>query len=348
MVDRQHIEGLLDNVPSALITLDDDRTVLYRNRAGRVLTPMIKPGMDVWDCLRGAISEEKIDRLLLNEDRVIFAAAPDLPLLEWLVSPERLADGSRILMAWDADILDEIVQRRITFVVGASHELRSPMTALLGFAEILHLEADTLSPTQAEAAEVILENARHLHSLIDDILDMTRVSFGELRLYLEKIEVGPIVSGVVETLRPQMDKKDQVVSLTIKPGVPPIEADPSRIRQVALNLIQNANEHSPPGSSIEVSVRCNETDLVFAVADDGDGLPFEDPDEAFAEFERGTIDTNSRVSGAGIGLTITKGIVELHRGSIAVKSKPGEGTTFEVLLPLDRESARKRIFAGEK
>jgi signal transduction histidine kinase len=87
---------------------------------------------------------------------------------------------------------------------------------------------------------------------------------------------------------------------------------------------------------------------VILVADDGDGMPFDDPEEAFREFGRGKDDTEARVSGAGIGLTLTRGIVELHRGTISVRSERGKGTAFEVLLPLDREEARRRLFAGKR
>jgi len=343
-----HVEDLLGKVRLALFTFGEDRKVIYSNTAGQNFAPTIKPGMDLWDCLRPVISEEKIDRLLLKNERVVFTPGGDTPLLEWLVSNQRLDDGSRILMAWDASILDQIVERRITFVVGASHELRAPMTALLGFAEILHLDRDTLTPAQAEAVEVILDNAKHLRHLIDDILDMTRVSFGEMKLSLEEIDAGPIISSVVDTLRPQIEAKDQTISVTIEPDLPPIEADPQRVRQVAVNLIQNAHIHSPPGTSIEVSAEVRDPHIVIVVADDGDGMDFDDPEDAFMEFGRGKNDTESRVSGAGIGLTLTRGIVELHRGTITVSSERGAGTTFEVLLPLDREEARRRIFAGKR
>ncbi|MGK2955993.1 MAG: sensor histidine kinase [Solirubrobacterales bacterium] len=346
MVDQNHLEGLLDNLPSALVTLDDDGTVLYRNQAARNITPTIKPGMNIWDCLRPVINEEKIDRMLIKGERVIFAAGSDVPLLEWLLSEERLDDGSRILMAWDADILDEIVQRRITFVVGASHELRSPMTALLGFAEILNLEAETLSPSQAEAASVILQNAKYLHLLVEDILDLTRNSFGELRLDIEEVDLGPIIAGVVETLRPQVEDKDQTIQARTDPNLPLIEADAHRVRQAVLNLAQNAYEHSPAGSTIGITASTRDQHLVITVSDDGEGLPFDDPNEAFTEFESGATNSNNRVTGSGLGLTITKGIVELHRGSISVDSEEGVGTSFEILLPLNREEARKRLFAG--
>ena len=347
-MDDGHVEDLLSKVRLALFTFGEDRKVIYTNSAGQNFAPMIKPGLDLWDCLRPVISEEKIDRLLLKNERVVFSPGEGTPLLEWLVNDQRLDDGSRFLMAWDASILDQIVERRITFVVGASHELRSPMTALLGFAEILHLEKDTLSPTQAEAIEVIIDNARHLRDLIDDILDMTRVSFGEMKLKLEQIEVGPILRSVAESLRPQIEAKDQTLSVDISPDLPMIEADPQRVRQVAVNLMQNAHTHSPPGTSIEISTGIREPHLVIVVADDGDGLAFDDPEEAFREFGRGKDDTESRVSGAGIGLTLTRGIVELHRGTISVSSERGKGTTFEVLLPLDREEARQRLFAGRR
>ena len=347
-MDEGHVEDLLSKVRLALFTFGEDRKVIYVNNAGHNFAPMIEPGMDLWDCLRPIISEEKIDRLLLKNERVVFSPGPDIPLLEWLVNDQRLEDGSRFLMAWDASILDQIVERRITFVVGASHELRSPMTALLGFAEILHLERDTLSPTQAEAVEVIIDNARHLRDLLDDVLDMTRVSFGEMRLKLEDIETGPIVRSVVETLRPQIEGKGQTISVEIAPGIPLIEADPQRVRQIAVNLIQNAHTHSPPGTSIEVTLGVREPHLVLVVADDGDGMAFDDPEEAFKEFGRGKDDTEARVSGAGVGLTLTRGVVELHRGTITVTSERGAGASFDVLLPLDREEARRRLFTGQR
>ncbi|MGK2933388.1 MAG: sensor histidine kinase [Solirubrobacterales bacterium] len=347
-MEEGHVEDLFGRVRLALFTFGEDRKVIYANKAGQNFAPMIKPGMDLWDCLRPIISEEKIDRLLLKNERVVFSPGPDTPLLEWLVNDQTLKDGSRFLMAWDASVLDQIVERRITFVVGASHELRSPMTALLGFAEILDLERDTLNPAQAEAVEVIIDNARHLRDLLDDILDMTRVSFGEMKLNLGKIEVGPILKSVADTLRPQIDAKDQTVTVTIDPGLPLIEADPHRVRQIAVNLVDNAHAHSPPGTSIEVSVGIREPHLVIVVADDGDGMAFDDPEDAFKEFGRGKDDTEARVSGVGIGLTLTRGIVELHRGTIEVSSERGKGTRFEVLLPLDREEARQRLFAGKR
>ena len=196
---------------------------------------------------------------------------------------------------------------------------------------------------------MILDNAKHLRDLLDDILDMTRVSFGEMKLTLEEIEVAPIVSERRRDAPPaDRGKGADDLDRHIDPELPLIEADPQRIRQIAVNLIQNAHTHSPPGTSIEISLGVREPHLVFVVADDGDGMAFDDPEDAFIEFGRGKDDTEALVSGAGVGLTLTKGIVELHRGTISVSSQRGAGATFEVLLPLDREEARRRLFTGQR
>ncbi len=115
----------------------------------------------------------------------MFRAEPGLPLLEWLVADHELEGGDLILMAWDPHITDEMVERRAAFSMAAAHELRSPLTALIGFAEMLDIENENLTPTQVEAAATIRINAYYLENLVNDILDLTSNSFGELRLELE-------------------------------------------------------------------------------------------------------------------------------------------------------------------
>lgn len=344
MVEGEYFEEILDNVVSAFFTLGPDMTVRYRNRVSAELVPTIKPGLDIWGCLRPLTNEEKIDRLLLHGERVVFSPGPDLPLLEWLMSPHHLADGGRAVMVWDATILDELVEQRIAFVVGASHELRSPLTALLGFAEILDLERETLTPQQAEATDVILQNARHLDAMVEDILDLTKSSFGELQLNLESLDLAQIVTGVIDSLRPQIEDKGQTLEFGAEPGLPAIEVDPQRIKQVVFNLLQNAHGYSPPGSTIKISTSEGDEELLLTVSDNGDGLPFADADDAFESFKRGQTTGTAARPGSGIGLTIVKRLVELHRGSIKVSSEPGVGTAFTVRLPLDREKARYEMF----
>lgn len=342
MADAAHLDQVLNHLPSALISLDPDHNVVYRNRSAEKLTPQLVPGANVWEALSPVINVEKIDRMMRGE-RALFSAGPGLPVLEWLLGDDLPDDGTVILMAWDASITDEIIQGRVTFIMGASHELRSPLTALLGFAEILELESSTLTPQQAEAAAVIRQNAQHLQTMVEDIVDLSRNSFGELRLDIENIDLVPIIRSVTETLWPQIEAKDQSLAVSIAPDLPRIDADPRRIRQIIQNLVQNAHAHTPAGTAIRIEAWPEGDGVLIEVGDDGPGLPFEEADEAFSSFRRGAKDGDSSITGSGIGLTITRQLAVLHRGWIKVRSDAGEGTSFDVWLPTDRESARATI-----
>lgn len=346
MADAQHLEEILDNVPSALISLDPGQKVIYRNASAARLAPQLEVGMDIWDALTPVINEEKIDRVLLGE-RAVFRMSPDLPLLEWLMSDQTLSGGEKILMAWPAEITDEIIQGRITFIMGASHELRSPLTALLGFAEILDLQSETLTPEQAEAVRIIKRNAEHLHSMVDDVLDLSKNSFGELRLDIERLDIPEIVAGVSETLRPQIENKGQILVLDTSDDIAPIDADRHRVRQMAFNLIQNAHKHTAAGTTITVRTSEHDGGVRIEVEDDGGGLPFDRAEDSFSSFRRGPVDDGPDVTGSGIGLAITRRVVELHRGRIGVESERGSGTTFTIWLPRDRVRARKLVTPPE-
>lgn len=346
MADAEHLNEILDNVPSALISLDPSQKVIYRNASAARLAPQVEVGMNIWDALTPVVNEEKIDRVLLGE-RVVFGMSPELPLLEWLMSDQTLSGGEKILMAWPAVITDEIIQGRITFIMGASHELRSPLTALLGFAEILELQSDTLTPEQAEAVRVIKRNAEHLHSMVDDVIDLSKNSFGELRLDIEPLDISEVVAGVSETLRPQIESKNQILALDTAQDIAPIHADRHRVRQMAFNLIQNAHNHTAAGTTITVRTGEHQEGVLIEVEDDGGGLPFDRAEDAFSSFRRGPVGEDADVTGSGIGLTITRRVVELHRGTIEVDSEPGSGTTFRIWLPRDREEARKLVAPPE-
>jgi len=342
MANPKHLEMVLDHVPSALILLDADRQILQRNRAAEELIPQLEPGMDIWEAMSSFANEEKVDRIMRGE-RMVLSAGSDQPAFEWMVTVDRPENGYLVVMAWDASLNYETIQGRITFIMAASHELRSPLTALLGFAEILELDGDGLTAQQAEAVAVIRRNAEHLNSMLDDVIDLSRNSFGELRLELEPLEINGLVDGVCETLRPQIESKEQTLKVSAETGLKPIEADAQRIRQIVFNLLQNAHKHNPPGTNIGVSTRSSDEGIRLAVNDDGLGLPFTNPEDAFRSFRRGPREGDSETAGSGIGLAITRRVVELHRGTISVESTRDEGTTFEVWLPYDREKARLLI-----
>jgi signal transduction histidine kinase len=207
------------------------------------------------------------------------------------------------------------------------------------------MERENLNPAQTEAVSVIRENALYLQTLVNDILDLTSNSFGELTLDLETADVAGPVLEVTDSLGEGIESSGRLISVTIEPGLPEIEFDRRRIRQVVQNLVQNARSHNPAGTAIAVSVQERDGGILVTVEDDGRGIPFDPPELAFGSFRHGGAIDFGQMTGSGVGLTIAKRLVELHRGWISVESSPA-GSRFEVWLPLDRANAFTRVPPG--
>jgi signal transduction histidine kinase len=235
----------------------------------------------------------------------------------------------------EASRRDQLDRLKDDFVLTASHELRSPLTSVQGFAELLMLERDSLTPRQIETVEIILDNCRHLVRLLNDLLDLARSDAGRLTIQPQPLEIGPLIDEVVRTMRAQTDSAGQTLSERIEPGLPKVNAEQARIRQILVNLITNAHEYSPENANIEVSARAIGADLVeVSVKDNGPGIPAEQLEHIFERFTRGDAGLTQRVGGTGLGLAISKSLVELHGGSIAVDSEVGVGSTFSFRLPV--------------
>jgi signal transduction histidine kinase len=228
---------------------------------------------------------------------------------------------------------DQLDRMKDEFVLTASHELRSPLTSVQGFAELLLLEREKLSPKQAETVEVILDNTRHLVRLLNDLLDLARSDAGRLTIRPVPTAAAALVEDAVRTMRAQFDSQGQSLSLDIETDLPQIEADRDRIRQVLVNLLTNANEYCPQGATIEVKARHVDAEVEIDVIDDGPGIPEQQLEHIFERFTRGDAGETQRVGGTGLGLAISKSLVELHGGRIAVQSSPGGGSTFLIRLP---------------
>jgi two-component system, OmpR family, sensor histidine kinase BaeS len=225
------------------------------------------------------------------------------------------------------------------FVLTASHELRSPLTSVQGFAELLMLERDSLTPRQAETVEVILDNCRHLVRLLNDLLDLARSDAGRLSIQPRPTEVAPLVEDVVRTMRAQTEAAGQQLSEDVPPGLPPIEVEPDRIRQILMNLLTNAHEYTPEGASIGVAGRALGAEVEISVSDDGPGIPEEQLQRIFDRFTRGDAGLTQRVGGTGLGLAISKSLAEAHGGSISAESTVGQGSTFRLRLPIATAAA---------
>jgi signal transduction histidine kinase len=233
---------------------------------------------------------------------------------------------------------DQLDRMKDEFVLTASHELRSPLTSVQGFAEILMLEREKLSPKQAETAEIILDSSRHLVRLLNDLLDLARSDAGQLRIEPAPTEPGTLIADAERATRSQIEARGQRLSEEIESGLPPVAADRDRIRQVMVNLLTNANEYCPEGAAILVKGRRVGDEVEIAVIDDGPGIPPEQLEHIFERFSRGDAGMTQRVGGTGLGLAISKSLVELHGGTISAESTPGEGSTFSFRLPVAEQT----------
>jgi signal transduction histidine kinase len=228
---------------------------------------------------------------------------------------------------------DQLDRMKDEFVLTASHELRSPLTSVQGFAELLMLERERLTPTQAETVEVILDNTRHLVRLLNDLLDLARSDAGRLTIKPEPTDVASLIEDAVRTMRAQFDTRRQELDQEIEPGLPGIEADRDRIRQILVNLLTNANEYCPEGAAVRVKARRDGAEVEIDVIDNGPGIPEQQLEHIFERFSRGDAGETQRVGGTGLGLAISKSLVELHGGTIGAESALGSGSTFRVRLP---------------
>jgi signal transduction histidine kinase len=210
------------------------------------------------------------------------------------------------------------------------------------------LEKDQLSEKHAETVEIILDNTRHLVRLLNDLLDLARSDAGRLTINPVRCEIGPIVAGAARLIMGLTNSRQQRLEVEIESDLPQVSVEPDRITQVLVNLLTNATEYCPEGSTIKVTASAVGSEVEVAVSDDGPGIPKDQRDHVFDRFTRGEAGLTQRVGGTGLGLAISKSLIELHGGAIGVTSKEGEGATFRIVLPAlsEREAAQEPAAAA--
>jgi two-component system sensor histidine kinase BaeS len=233
----------------------------------------------------------------------------------------------------EASERDQLDRMKDEFVLTASHELRSPLTSVQGFAELLMMDRDSLSARQVETVEIILDNCRHLVRLLNDLLDLARSDAGRLQVRPQPTELAPLLEDVVRTMRAQTEASDQDLIERVDPNLPLLNVEADRIRQILMNLVTNAHEYSPERASIQVSARVGDNGVEISVSDNGPGIPPAQLEHIFERFVRGDAGLTQRVGGTGLGLAISKSLVELHGGTISVESAVDRGSTFTIALP---------------
>ncbi len=223
------------------------------------------------------------------------------------------------------------------FLATLSHELRTPLTSILGWASMIR-NGEVEGSNAARAIETIERNARSQARLIDDLLDVSRIITGNLRLDLHPLDLGPIVHAALEGLRPTADVKGIRLQTQFEPEECLVKGDPNRLRQVIWNLLSNAIKFTQRGGSVNIDLKCVESTACLTVSDTGDGISAEFLPYVFDRFRQAEGSISRKQGGLGLGLAVARHLVELHGGTISAESEGlGRGSAFTVDLPLAQE-----------
>ena len=220
------------------------------------------------------------------------------------------------------------------FVSMVSHELRTPLTSIQGYAELLVEGADIPDRERQECLASVKSNAERLLALINELLDLSRIEAGRIDLHCAAIDLKPLIEGAARSLRPLIDRKRQDLKLDLEDAQAVVWADADRVTQILTNLISNANKYTPEGGRITVTARRAGAFACVEIRDTGIGLSAEQQAQLFTPFFRAQRRGKDHAGGTGLGLVITRSLVELHGGKITVSSPPDQGSTFSFTLPI--------------
>jgi two-component system phosphate regulon sensor histidine kinase PhoR len=244
-------------------------------------------------------------------------------------APVRAAGAnSAVLVLHDITELRRLERVRRDFVANVSHEFKTPLTAIQGFAETLLAGALDDRAHRAHFVEIIREHARRLARLTDDLLKLSRIEAGRLELELRPVRVAALVNGCVETVRFKAEAKGLRIHVQLPAGLPPVHADGAQVGEVLQNLLDNAIQYTPQGGRIDVSAAANPEGVTFTVADTGIGIPESELERIFERFYRVDAARSREAGGTGLGLAIARHIVDAHGGRIWVESAVGQGSRF--------------------
>lgn len=235
--------------------------------------------------------------------------------------------------------LRELDKLKNQFLANMSHELRTPLNSIIGFSRVILKGIDgPISDLQEQDLTAIYNAGTHLLGLINDILDISRIEAGKMELSFEKVDLSPLIASVLSTAKGLLKEKPIRLESIIEPGLPFVKADPTRIRQVILNLMQNASKFTDEGTILVKAVRQSlangEMEVMVSVTDSGVGISPEDQKKLFQPFSQVDASPTRKAGGTGLGLSITRNLIEMHGGHIDVISDVGKGSTFFFTLPV--------------
>jgi len=357
------LRATLESANECILVVDNQQGVIAVNRRfvemGRIPEEVVA-SRDRRRMIAAALTKVKMaDAIVPRIDKLYETDATvrdeielvDGSLMDWFSTPVRTPDGTKVgRVAFVRDVTAErhaqqqlqrardaaeaASQAKSQFLANMSHELRTPLTAVIGLSDLLLMERDPLVPRQKEYLEGVASSGRHLLALVNDVLDLAKIEAGKTELKLESVPIHDAIEEGLTTISPLATTRGVILEPATIVAVPNVRADRVRFRQILYNLISNAVKFTDRGGRVQVRARRDEDRVSIAVMDTGIGIATRDLSRLYRSFEQLTLPSGDRPGGTGLGLALTKRLVEMHGGTIDVESELGVGTTFTVRIPV--------------
>jgi two-component system, OmpR family, phosphate regulon sensor histidine kinase PhoR len=350
--ERNLSSAILGSMVEGVAVLNASERVLFSNPSFALilgLSASPHPGSGLVEVIRQTELIEAVRKVLKGEPRVeseIVTGTLRQHFFAATVAAVRTTQANgAVVVLHDITDLRKLERVRRDFVANVSHEFRTPLTAIQGFSETLLAGAMNDPQNRERFLGIIVEHARRLARLTDDLLMLSKMDADRLELEIRRMPVEQLVSSCIETAQPRAIEKDLRLSVNLGKNLPDIAADRRRLTEVLQNLIDNAIQYTPAGGQIMVSGESTDSEVVITVSDTGIGIPQADQPRIFERFYRVDVARSREVGGTGLGLSIAKHLMEAHRGRLWVESEVGHGSQFHFSVPVfdaERPASRGR------
>jgi len=349
--ERNRSSAILRSMVEGVAVIDAQERLVFCNRAFSEILSLDSAGSEghpVIEVVRHSELLGLIRRALRGEEGLqsniamgivqqrsfSVTAAPVKPLEASLAGAAAEKPSGAVVVLHDVSELRRLERVRQDFVANVSHEFKTPLTAIQGFAETLLAGALEDPKNNRRFLEIIRSHAARLARLTDDLLKLARIEAGKLEVAFQPVSVAELLESCSATTVLKASRKQISFTVKVPPGLPPVLGDPGLLHDLLQNLLDNAIQYTPEGGQIDVSATAEAREAVITVTDTGIGIPLADQERIFERFYRVDAARSREAGGTGLGLSIAKHIVEAHGGRLWVESAVGRGSKFFVAIPL--------------
>ncbi|NWG16904.1 MAG: GAF domain-containing protein [Chloroflexi bacterium] len=337
--EREKLSLILSNTADIVMAVGlDDRLILLNQSALAALHLYLNEsyvGLNIFDAVdhtplldmyrrAKALGENLVEEVLLPNGRIFHANLQFNPSLGWIV------------VMHDITPFKEMDKLKSELIATVSHDLKQPLSVMNGYIELLLMQ-QAVANQGMHSVQMIRRSIQSMRQLIDDLLDLAKIESG-IQLKLTPVQINTVITDCIDSLRPAAQNKSMTIIAETNNNLPPVTGDYDRLRQILMNLINNAVKYTPPEGKVMVCAEKRGNMLRVAVQDNGLGISPEDQIHIFDRFYRVRRPETDSIEGTGLGLAIVKSLVEAHRGQISVESTLGRGSTFYLMLPLAEEN----------